>query len=211
MYRLKYFSEADNEKVLAFMKAYSFVTITGTGSGYPVATHVPLEIINENGRITFTGHIMRNSDHHKAFLENDRVLVIFNGPHCHLSASWYPNPVQASTWNYITVHAKGKISFGDEVYTRKIVEDLTNKYETEESAAAFKNLPSEYIDRLVKGIVGFIIQVEDIENVFKLSQNHDEATRQAIIKQLQLNGSEDEIKIAAEMEQRIHLPKQKRE
>jgi transcriptional regulator len=208
MYKFKYFTEEDNEKVIAFMKENSFAIITGTGEEYPVATHVPLEIKQIDDKLFFTGHIMKNSDHHKAFLKNEKVLVIFNGPHCHISASWYPNPVQASTWNYMTVHAKGKISFGDETYTREIVEDLTNKYENPESEAAFNKLPTEYIDRLVKAITGFTIEVESIDNVFKLSQNHEQETRQNIIEHLYKNGSDDEKRIAKEMLKRIDLPKQ---
>jgi len=208
MYKLKYFTEEDNEKVLAFMKANSFAVITGIGDEYPVATHVPLDIIQREGKIFFTGHIMKNSDHHKAFLKNQNVLVIFNGPHCHVSASWYANPVQASTWNYMTAHAKGKISFGDEAQTKKIVEALTNKYENADRPAAFSNLSNEYVDRLVKAIISFTIEVESLDNVFKLSQNHDEVTRQSIIEHLCKNGSNDEKNIAAEMEQRIHIPKQ---
>jgi transcriptional regulator len=208
MYKLKYFTEEDNEKVLAFMKANSFAVVTGIGDKYPVATHVPLDIIQTEDKIFFTGHIMKNSDHHKGFLKNENVLVIFNGPHCHVSASWYANPVQASTWNYLTAHAKGKISFGDEVQTKKIVEELTNKYENENSPAAFSKLSNEYVDRLVKAIISFTINVESLNNVFKLSQNHDEVTRKNIIEHLCKKGSDDEKNIAVEMQQRIHIPKQ---
>lgn len=208
MYKFKYFTEEDNEKVIAFMKENSFAVITGIGEAFPVATHVPLEIKQVDGKMIFTGHIMKNSDHHKAFLKNENVLVIFNGPHCHVSASWYANPAQGSTWNYMTVHAKGKISFGDEAYTRKIVENLTNKYENPNSEAAFNKLSTEYVDRLVKAILGFTIEVESFDNVFKLSQNHDEETRQSIIEHLFKNGSDDEKKIAKEILQRIDMPKQ---
>lgn len=218
MYKLKYFTEQDPEKVIAFMKQHSFAVITGMNEKYPVATHVPLDIkfkqtandqsetINEH--LILTGHIMKNSDHHKAFLQNENVLVIFNGPNCHVSASWYPDPVQASTWNYMTVHAKGKIGFGDEVYTKKIVENLTDKYEKPGSKAAFDKLSNEYVDRLVKAIIGFTIEVESVDNVFKLSQNHEVETRQSIIQQLNDNGGDGEKKIAAEMKARIDIPKQ---
>jgi transcriptional regulator len=175
---------------------------------YPVATHVPLAIKQIDGVLFFTGHIMKNSDHHKAFLKNENVLAIFSGPHCHVSASWYPNPVQASTWNYMTVHAKGKIHFGDEAQTKKIVEGLTNKYEKPDSPAAFSKLSNEYVDRLVKAIIAFTIEVKTLDNVFKLSQNHDEETRQSIIEHLRKNGSDNEKAIAEEMEQRLTMPKQ---
>ena len=205
MYRLSYFTEEDNEKVIAFMKKNSFVVITGLGE-YPVATHVPVEIRQREDGLSFTGHIMRNSDHHKAFLQNDKVLVIFNGPHCHISASWYSQTNVASTWNYMSVHARGRIRFGDEAETLSIVKAITEKYEGPESPSAFDKLPPEYVDRLVKGILSFTVQVERLENVFKLSQNHDIETRKGIIAHLQ-NGNEDEREIAAELEQRIHLPK----
>ncbi len=208
MYKLKYFTEEDNEKVIAFMEENSFALITGMGDEYPVATQVPLDIKIENDKIFLTGHIMKNTDHHKAFLKNENVLVIFNGPHCHVSASWYPNPVQASTWNYMSVHAKGKIRFGDEAQTKKIVEGLTNKYEKPDSPAAFSKLSNEYVDRLVKAIIAFTIEVETLDNVFKLSQNHDEETRQSIIEHLRKNGSDNEKAIAEEMEQRLTMPKQ---
>ena len=208
MYKLNYFTEEDSEKVTAFMKENSFAVICGKGDTFPVATHIPLKIQPENGKMIFTGHIMKNTDHHKTFLKNETVLVIFNGPHCHISASWYTPPNVASTWNYITIHAKGRIRFGDEVFTRKLVEELTNKYESPESEAAFNKLPVEYVDRLVKAIVGFTIEVESIDNVFKLSQNHDETTRKSIIAHLNKNGSDDEKQIAMEMEQRIGMPKQ---
>ena len=219
MYKFKYFTEEDNEKVMAFMKENSFAIIVGMGEKYPAATQVPLEIKFEDktenrkpqttkNKLFFTGHIMKNSDHHKAFLKNENVLVIFNGPHCHVSASWYTNPHVGSTWNYMTVHAKGKIFFGDEAQTKKIVEELTTKYEKPESEASFSKLSNEYVERMVKAIIAFTIEVESVDNVFKLSQNYDEVTRQSIITHLRKNGSDNEKNIAAEIEKRINIPKQ---
>jgi len=203
MYKLPYFTEEDREKVLVFMQENPFAIITGITEEYPVATHIPLDIKVQEDQIIFTGHMMKSTDHHKAFVKNDHVLVIFNGPHCHVSASWYSNPVQASTWNYMTVHAKGTIKFTDEMGTRAIVEQVTNRYEGLQSTSAFTHLPGEYVDRLVKAIVGFTVKVESFDNVFKLSQNHKPETRQSIIKHLNENGSDDEKKIAAEMQRRM--------
>ena len=130
MYKLPYFTETDEEKVFEFMQKNTFSLITGIYKDFPVATHVPLEVKRKNGKIIFTGHIMKGTDHHKAFLENENVLVIFSGPHCYVSASWYVKKNVASTWNYMDVHAKGKIRFTDEEETKKIIEDITNKYES---------------------------------------------------------------------------------
>jgi transcriptional regulator len=205
MYKLPYFTEEDDQKVFEFIQQNSFALITGYDGNFPVATHVPLDIKKNAGKLVFTGHMMKNTDHHKAFLQNENVLVIFNGPHCFVSASWYVKKNVASTWNYIDVHAKGKIKFTDEKHTRDIVESITNKYEGLESEAAFDKLPEEYVDRLVKAIVGFTIEVSSVENVFKLSQNHDIETRKSIINNLMLRADPDSQEIAAEVEKRLQV------
>ncbi len=207
MYKFSFYTEEDNEKVIAFMKENSFAIITAPGNDYPVATQIPLDIKEIDGKILLSGHLMKNTDHHKAFLKNENVLVIFTGPHCYVSASWYVNPHSGSTWNYMTVHAKGKIKFGDQEETRKAVESITNKYEQPNSAAAFNKLSEEYIGKMVKAISAFTIEVENLDHVFKLSQTNDRETRENIIKHLHKNGSANEKAIAEEMEKRIDVPK----
>ncbi|MEO8766536.1 MAG: FMN-binding negative transcriptional regulator [Ginsengibacter sp.] len=203
MYKLPYFTEENEEAVFDFIQKNSFAIITGINGQVPVATHVPLHIKKEGNKIVFTGHMMKNTDHHKALLQNEQVLVIFTGAHCYVSASWYPKKEVASTWNYIDVHAHGIIKFGDEEKTRKIIEDVTNKYELPDSPAAFNKLPGEYVDRLVKAIIGFTIEVSVMENVFKLSQNHDEQTRENIIANLADRNDDGSHEIAAEMKKRF--------
>lgn len=204
MYKLPYFTEENEELVFEFMQKNSFAILTGFDGNFPVATHVPLDIKkNANNRFVFTGHMMKNTDHHKALSQNDNVLVIFAGPHCYVSASWYVKKDVASTWNYMDVQAKGKITFGDEADTKKIIENITNKYEPAESEAAFIKLPEEYVNKLVKAIIGFTIEISSVENVFKLSQNHVVETRQSIIDHLALHEDENSHTIAAEMQQRM--------
>ena len=203
MYRFSYYTEEDQAKVITFMKELSFATLTGIGEKYPVATHIPLEVELKDDRIFLSGHMMRKTDHHLAFEKNENVLVIFNGPHCHVSASWYTNPVMGSTWNYMVVHAKGKIRFKDEEGTYNAVRDITNKYEAPESAAAFNKLSQEYVDGMVKAIIGFTIEVEVLENVFKLSQNRDKESKLNIIEKLNKRGDSNSMAIAREIEKRL--------
>ena len=204
MYKFPYYTEEDQAKVTAFMKNNSFAMLTGFGEQYPVTTHIPLEVeVQEDGKIFLSGHMMKKTDHHLAFEKNNNVLVIFNGPHAHISASWYMNPLMGSTWNYMVVHAKGKIKFKDEQGTYNAVKDITNKYEGPDSAAAFDKLPKEYIEHMVKAIVGFHIEVESIENTFKLSQNRDKESQKNIIEQLKKRGDSNSRIIAEEMESRV--------
>ena len=203
MYKFSYYTEEDQDKVIRFMNENSFVLITGAGEKYPVATHIPIIIeMNADGKILLSGHLMKNTDHHKAFVQNEHVLVIFNGPHTFVSASWYTDPMSGSTWNYMTVHAKGKIKFTDEAGTLRAVKAISDKHEGEQSVAAFDKLPKEYIDRMVKAIVGFTIEVEELDNVFKLSQNRDLESQHHIVEHLKERGDDDSVAIAGEIEKR---------
>lgn len=204
MYKFPHYTEPDTAKVIAFMHANPFVIITGIGAEYPVATHIPLETsITEEGKMILSGHMMRKTDHHLAFEKNDQVLVIFHGPHCYVSASWYITPGVGSTWNYMTVHARGRIRFTDEAGTRAAVKAVSNKYEGRDTEASFDKLPEDYISSMVKAIVGFHIEVESFENTFKLSQNRDPESQQNIITQLKKRGDDQSRMIAEEMEARL--------
>ena len=204
MYNLPHFKEHDKEEVVRFMKDYPFVLLTGCDQeNKPVATQVPVFIDEREGQYFLTGHIMRNSDHHKAFLENSNVLAVFAGPHVYVSATWYDNPHQASTWNYISVHAKGRIRFGDEKHLVDVLKRLTLHYENnnDQSDTVFDNLPEAYRRPLLKAIVSFEIEVIALDHVCKLSQNRNEKSYENIIDQL--SGQEgDGKKIAELMQQR---------
>lgn len=201
MYSLPYFKEEDKDEVLRFMHAHTFVMLCGSDAqGNPVVTQVPVLIREIDGKIALEGHVMRNTDHHKAFIENPNALAVFVGAHTYVSASWYSNPVQASTWNYESVHVRGKLRFLAESDLRRILEETTAKYENNEhSPALYKHLPDDYVNRLIKAIVGFEMRVEVIENVFKLSQNRDEKSFHHIMEKLNEQDG-DARKIAREME-----------
>ena len=184
---MPYYKEKDFEVVKSFMKDNSFVVLCGADkSGYPVATHVPVIIEEIENQLYLKGHIMRQTDHHKIFQENPQVLAIFNGPHSYVSASWYTNQHQASTWNYITVHAKGKLQFLEQDALIEILDKTTAHFENNAASPSLLNkMPEDYVLRLSKAIIAFEIKIETIENVFKLSQNRDSKSFENIIHQLQ--------------------------
>ncbi|HSU29094.1 MAG TPA: FMN-binding negative transcriptional regulator, partial [Chitinophagaceae bacterium] len=125
-------------------------------------------------------------------------------PHAYVSGSWYTgNPHQASTWNYITVHARGNIQFLGEDKLIDLLKNLSLYFEggDKNSSTIYDNLPKEYVDKLVKAIIAFEIEVTELDNVFKLSQNRDEKSYDNIISALKEQDS-DARKIAMWMELR---------
>jgi transcriptional regulator len=203
MYDLPHYKEQDHEEIIQFMKDHPFVFLTGSdAANKPVATQIPVFIDEKEGKYFLTGHIMRNTDHHKAFEQNENVLAVFTGPHTYVSATWYTKPV-GSTWNYMSVHAKGTIRFGDTHELMAILQRLTLHYENGNTASTtvFNNLPAEYTERMMKAIVPFEIEINDLQHVFKLSQDRDEKSYDNIMQQLKQKDG-DAKTIAALMEKR---------
>jgi len=178
MYNIPHFKASNHQQVIDFMQENPFVTICGVDvNGLPVATHIPVLIKVENDIITISGHIMRKQDHSNAFELNKNVLVIFSAPSAFVSASWYANQGQASTWNYQTVHAIGKLEMQDEQHLYDLLVALTQKFETDaEAPSQVKNLDPMYMHQNMKAIVSFEIVVDQLKHVFKLSQNRDETS-----------------------------------
>jgi transcriptional regulator len=183
MYDIAHFKANNHQEVIDFMQANPFVTICGVdANGFPVATHIPILLKIENEIITISGHMMRKQDHTNAFELNNNVLVIFSAPSAFVSANWYTTKNMGSTWNYQTVHARGRMEIKDEVHLRNLLTELTLHFEKDAaSPTQVKNLSEEYMQQNMKAIYSFDIVVTDLQHVFKLSQNRD-ATSHANIK-----------------------------
>jgi transcriptional regulator len=204
MYNLPEYKEKDHQKIRSFMEENPFVVLCGVSAdNMPVATQVPVLIREDaNGDLYLLGHMMRGTDHFKAVVQNPAVLVLFSGAHTYVSASWYTNKQQGSTWNYMTVQAKGKISFLPKEELFSILNQTTSHFENDPgSPALYEHLPQEYIDHLSKAIEGFRIDIDSLDHVFKLSQNRDQQSYINIIEQLD-NGDAQAQQIAAEMKNR---------
>jgi transcriptional regulator len=203
MYNLPYFKEKDQQVVLEFIRQHPFAFLAGCSEdGKPVATQIPVFIDERDGKLFLSGHMMRNTDHHKAFSHNSNVLAVFTGAHTYVSASWYEDKQQGSTWNYISVHAKGVLKFLDKQALLDVLKRTTNHFENNPySGANFGDLPKEYIEHMVKAIVAFEVEVLQLDNVFKLSQNRDEKSYHTIMEKLEAQDAEGKY-IAEEMKKR---------
>lgn len=200
MYHLPVYQEKDKQRVYEFMQQHPFATLIGVAADQqPVATQIPLLVREREGKLFLAGHLMKHTDHHKAFLENNQALVLFTGPHTYVSASWYENKQQASTWNYMTVHAKGTLRYLPDEALPGMLDELTAYFENNPSSPSlYKELHEDYLQRLMKAIVGFEIEVEQTNAVFKLSQNRDEKSFRHIVEKLEA-GDANAQSIAIEM------------
>ena len=186
MYNLPYYKAKDHQEVVDFMHANPFVTICGVDKeGFPVATQVPVLLKIEADKIIISGHVMRKQDHTNAFELNNNVLVIFSGPSAFVSASWYSVKGVASTWNYQSVQAVGKMEMKGEDHLYALLSELTAHFEKDPNAPTqVKNLDPDYMQQNMVAIVSFEIEVAELKHVFKLSQNRDDVSHENIKKEL---------------------------
>ena len=211
MYSYPHYKEQDREKVIEFMRDHPFVTLIGCDNkGRIEATQIPVLIEEKEDKLFIRGHIAKKSNHHQAFGENPNVLALFTGAHTYVSGSWYAgNPQQASTWNYISVHARGQIKFLDENSLIGLLKKLSLHFEKDDlqSSTIYQNLPVEYKEKLIKAIVAFEIEVTELDNVYKLSQNRDEKSYDNIVQQLkQKEGEAKEIGDLMELRKKKVFP-----
>ena len=188
MYNYPHYKEQDREKIIGFMKDHPFITLIGADkNGRIEATQIPVLIEEKEGKLFIYGHMAKKSDHHRAFEENPNVLALFTGAHTYVSGTWYSgNPQQASTWNYISIHARGQIKFLDETALVGLLKKLSLHFENNNltSSTIYDNLPVDYKEKMIKAILAFELEVTEMDNVHKLSQNRDEKSYDNIVQQL---------------------------
>lgn len=166
-------------------------------------SHLPLLIDREAGpRGTLLGHFARANPQwrHAAGRE---VLVVFTGPHAYISPQWYEAERVVPTWNYIAVHAYGRLELIEEAaQVRDLLARMVRHYEASRPRPwSLDDQPADFVERLAKQIVAFRIPIERLEGKWKLNQNHPPERRERVIAALAAGGP-DEQAVARTMQER---------
>lgn len=174
MYTPPYYENKDIDQIKRFLKENSFGILVNVVDNKPWGTHIPLELEQDlNGVDILVGHIAKANPQWRYFSDNAEVLCIFNGPHAYVSSSWYKEE-EVPTWNYIAVHVYGTLKVLSEEETMASMFRLVDKYEAgSKNPINLKDMSPKTL-RQVKGVVGFKIQITDIQATYKLSQTRQE-------------------------------------
>ena len=200
MYIPKYYREEDRQKILAFLRQNNFPAIVSFDSEKPVATHAVVEVTeDENGKMTIYSHISRANPQWKTF-GSQEIMLIFQGAHTYISPRWY-NHVNVPTWNYMMIHVYGKVRLlqGDELF--ELFSRLVRNHEAN-SQYRLESLPQDFVQKEIKGVVGFAIDVTRIDAGYKLSQNRNDEDHENIIRELEKRGDADSAKVAKAMREK---------
>jgi transcriptional regulator len=160
-----------------------FGTLICNGADGPRASHVPFRLERDgSAKLTLHAHLARPNDHWR-LLDDAPVLVIFQGPAYYVSPSWYASKAVTGkvvpTWNYVVVHGRGRARvWHDPERLRDLVTALTDRQETHRDAPwAVDDAPADYLEAMLKQIVGVTIELESLEGKLKLGQNRSAADR----------------------------------
>jgi transcriptional regulator len=204
MYLPVAFAEADLTKLHDFIEQHSFGLLVSQVDGLPFATHLPFLLQRTNGpHGTLIGHMARANPHWQT-VGSQTALAIFSGPHAYISPTWYEAEQVVPTWNYTAVHAYGRVQvIEDQGALLDIVREMVRVYERTMPRPWSFDPSSIFVERLLKQIVGFRIEIEKIEGKWKLNQNHPPERRQKVVRVLQEQGDENAQAIAAMMQARL--------
>ncbi|HEY3847577.1 MAG TPA: FMN-binding negative transcriptional regulator [Acetobacteraceae bacterium] len=171
----------------------TFVTLTKDGL---IASHVPLLLDPEPAPYgTLIGHLARPNPQARGAI--GEALAIFQGPDAYITPSWYATKRETGkvvpTWNYVAIHAAGPIEFFDDPdRLLDVVTRLTEKHEGERSAPwAVSDAPADFVQGMLRGIVGFAIPLTRLEGKWKMSQNRPAEDRAGVFAGLAAEGRDD--------------------
>ena len=189
MYLPKHFA-VDNQALLAqLIQEYPLATLVGNLNGQLEVNHLPLMLSADKKKLY--GHIARMNPLMKIAQSSDTaVTAIFNGPNAYITPAWYPSKKESGkvvpTWNYAVVHAQGNIKLiEDAQWLRSHVAQMTDIHEpTYQSNWKLDDAPEEYVQTMLKAIVGIEIDIQNLVGKFKLSQNRPPEDYAAVVDEL---------------------------
>jgi transcriptional regulator len=115
---------------------------------------------------------------------------VFSGPQAYISPSWYASKATTHkvvpTWNYQVVHAHGVLeAVDDAAWLHAFVSRLTQRHEAARAQPwAVGDAPADYVQQMLRAIVGIRIPLTRLVGKWKVSQNRDAADRRGVARGL---------------------------
>ena len=198
------FTETREEVLLAHIERQDFGLLVTHGLAGLITSQIPFLVKRRDGALYLQGHLARANPQVADFDGGVEALAIFTGPHAYISPSWYEAGPAVPTWNYATVHAYGPARrIEDAAWLRDLVRRLSERHEALEPMPwDMQKLPEDYVQSMLKGIVGVEIAVSRLEGKFKLSQNRPATDRPRIIAALERRADPESRAVAQLMRER---------
>jgi len=180
MYIPTHFAVSDPAVLHRIIREHPLGMLVRQGTDSLDADHIPFEFNPATGPLgTLTAHVARANPLWQQCVTGSPVMVVFRGAEAFISPSWYPSKHeshrQVPTWNYEVVHAHGTLTVhDDERFVRGLVARLTRQHEASEPRPwKMSDSAPEYIDAMLRNIVGIEVALTSLVGKSKLSQNRE--------------------------------------
>jgi transcriptional regulator len=191
MYLPPQFAAKDRAHALTLMHSYPFASLISTDAeGLPFVSHLPLHLEQQGEQLVLLGHCARPNPHWRYLQQRPRAVASFLGPHAYLSPQVYPDLARVPSWNYLAVHCTVQARLIEEPRAldgllKKLIGDHEPAY-----AQQWRALGESFAHKMMAGIVGFELQVIEMQCKLKLNQHRPEA--HTAMRAMYAQGGEDE-------------------
>lgn len=198
MFQPRAFKQQDQSVMVDFIKNHGLGNLVTLSSVGLMANHIPFLVIERNGQYLLQGHVARANKVWQDYDNSTEALVMFNGPNAYISPNWYPSKKvdqkAVPTWNYVTVHVRGDMHVYDEKsWLLEHLHQLSQFHEqrTQQYPWQLSDAPEQYINQMIKAIIGIEITINNMQGQTKMSQNHPQQNRQGVIDGLKSQGQSE--------------------
>ncbi|MBF8778600.1 FMN-binding negative transcriptional regulator [Pseudomonas fulva] len=208
MYNSKPHQEHDTARLHQHMLATRLAVLVSQGADGLLATHLPVLVDTAEGEFgTVYAHLARANRQWQALAQGGEALLVFPGADAYVSPSYYPSkaddPKVVPTWNYLAVHAHGPVEvIHDAAKLLVIVSRLTDRHEHRRSEPwKVTDAPADYLDGMLRAIVGIRLPITRLQGARKLSQNRSEQDIAGVRASLSASPDQLDNQLAAHMRQ----------
>ena len=213
MYTPEHFEERDITVLHALIRVHPLGAWVTHASEGLVVNHIPFLVDSTRGEYgTLIGHVARANSIWKSLTEERACVVIFQGPQTYITPSWYASKQVhgkvVPTWNYAVVHAHGvSCAIDDRAWLLKHVTELSDLHESERAVPwSVSDAPPDFIDSMLKAIIGIEIPISTLVGKWKTSQNRPLPDKLGTIAGLHERGDASSKQMAALVQR--HVPKE---
>ena len=178
MYTPTSYREERLEVLHALMASHPLGALVRMAQDGLCADHLPFEIAPPTPDAplgTLRAHVARANPLWRS--DGVETMVIFQGPHAYITPAWYAEKElsgeEVPTFDYAVVHAHGTLRvIDDRDWLLAFLERLTARHEADQATPwRVSDAPADYINKLLKAIVGIEIPLTRITGKWKLGQN----------------------------------------
>lgn len=192
------FRKVADEVTLAFVRTRAFGVLAVSAEAGPLLSHVPF-LLSEDGT-TADLHLVRSNP--IARMDGVPAVIAVSGPDGYVSPDWYGVEDQVPTWNYVAAHVRGRLERLGDGLMRDMLDRQSAAYEERlrpKPPWTAEKMSEGALDRLMRSILPFRLQVERIDATWKLNQNKPEAARMGAAEAMARSGIGQETEALARL------------